>query len=142
MYLLDTNVISEIRKIRNGKANQGVAEWFFTTPLDELFLNDIVLLEVKQGALLARHNNDLIKAQMLDDWADNQLPKQFGERILPISRHICLIASTLHIPNPRDRHDALIGVTALAHNLILVSRNQKDFKNIDGLKFFNPFIEI
>lgn len=141
MYLLDTNVISEIRKIKNGKANQGVVDWFFATPLNKLFLNDIVLLEVKQGALLARHNRDLIKAEMLDDWADNQLPKQFGERILPITRQICLIASTLHIPNPRDRHDALIGATALAHNLILVSRNQKDFKNIDGLKFFNPFIE-
>lgn len=142
MYLLDTNVMSEIRKIKNGKANQGVADWFFATPLDKVFLNDIVLLELKLGALLVGLKNDPIQTHALNFWVDIELPKQFGERILPITRQICLIASTLHIPNPRDRHDALIGATALAHNLILVSRNQKDFKNIDGLKFFNPFIEI
>ncbi len=140
MFLLDTNVISEIRKIKNGKANQGVVDWFMTTPLNSLFLNDIVLLEVKQGALLAKHNGDLTKARILNDWVDVQLPKQFGDHILPITRQICLTASALHIPNQRDRHDALIAATALVHDLTLVTRNLKDFVGIDGLRIDNPFV--
>lgn len=142
MFLLDTNVISEIRKIKNGKANKGVETWFFATPLNQLFLNDIVLLEIKQGALLARYKNDLVKADTLDDWLGVQLPKQFKGRILPISQEICLKCAELHIPNQRDRHDALIAATALMHNFTVVTRNLKDFDGIDGLQILNPFTDL
>lgn len=139
MFLLDTNVISEIRKIQKGKAHKNVENWFYSTLLDNMFLNDIVVLEIKQGALLARYNNDIAQANALDIWVDIQLPKQFAGRILPITREICLKCAELHIPNQRDRHDALIASTALVHNLTVVSRNNKDFVGIDGLKLFNPF---
>lgn len=142
MFLLDTNVISEIRKIQKGKANKGVEKWFFATPLDQLFLNDIVLLEVKQGALLSKLKNDPTQSKALNAWVDSELPKQFKGRILPISQEICLKCAELHIPNQRDRHDALIAATALIHNFTVVTRNLKDFDGIDGLQILNPFTDL
>lgn len=96
-------------------------------------------LEVKQGALLARHKKDIIKANVLEHWIDNELLKQFGERILPITQEIYLTTASLHIPNQRDRHDALIAGTSLVHDLIVVTHNLTDFNGIDNLTIFNPF---
>lgn len=140
MYLLDTNIISEISKIQKGKADQGVERWFYQTHPRHLFLNDIVLLELKQGALLTRYKGNFAHANALDAWIDNQI-KSFGDRILPITQEICLTAATLHVPNQRDRHDALIAATALVHGFTVVTRNLKDFSGIDGLVIHNPFID-
>lgn len=84
MYLLDTNVISEIRKIEKGKANKGVERWYFSNHPKTLFLNDIVLLELRQGALLTQHKGDLIHANSLENWIKGQI-QSFGGRILPIT---------------------------------------------------------
>lgn len=138
MFLLDTNVISEMRKIHNGKANPNLERWVFKTHPKNFFLNDIILLELKQGALLERHKGNFEHANALETWIDNQI-NVFGERILPITQEICLTCAKLHVPNQRDRHDALIASTALVHDLTVVSRNNKDFVGIDGLKLFNPF---
>lgn len=140
MFLLDTNIISEIRKIHKGTANKGVENWFIHQDQKQLFLNDIVLLEIKQGELLLRHKQDFIQAEAIKTWLDQTIPKLFGERILPITREICLLASTLHVPNQRDRHDALIAATALTYDFSLVTRNVKDFNDIDRLRIINPFI--
>lgn len=113
--------------------------WFICQDRDTLFLNDIVLLEIKQGELLLRHNNDFVQANSIHEWLTIKIPQLFENRILPITREICLKCAELHIPNQRDRHDALIASTALVHNLTVVSRNNKDFVGIDGLKLFNPF---
>lgn len=139
MFLLDTNVISEIRKIHKGTVNKNVENWFICQDRDTLFLNDIVLLEIKQGELLLRHNNDFVQANSIHEWLTIKIPQLFENRILPITREICLKCAELHIPNQRDHHDALIASTALVHDLTVVSRNNKDFVGIDGLKLFNPF---
>lgn len=139
MFLLDTNVISEIRKIHKGTANKNVENWFIRQDRETLFLNDIVLLEIKQGELLLRHKNDFVQADNIHEWLTVKIPKLFETRILPITQEICLTCAKLHVPNQRDRHDALIASTALVHDLTVVSRNNKDFVGIDGLKLFNPF---
>lgn len=139
MYLLDTNIISEIRKINQNKANIGVESWFLSRHSNDLFLNSIVLSELKEGELKARHKNDLQKANAIKQWIDTYVLTEFKNRILPITPDIGLICANLHIPNPREQHDALIAATALAHHFILVTHNQKHFKDIDGLRILDPF---
>lgn len=141
MFLLDTNVISEIRKIHKGTANKNVEAWFAHQDLNQLFLSDIILLEIKQGELLLRHNNDMIQAEAIHEWLNLTIPRLFIGRILPITQEICLTAAALHTPNQRDRHDALIAATALVHGFTVVTRNLKDFSGIDGLVVHNPFID-
>ena len=140
MYLLDTNIISEIRKIPLNKANPKVELWVASKNPKDWFLSSIVLLELKQGACLARHNEDFVKANMLDRWINEAVIPIFAERILPVTDEIALLCSSLHVPNPRDKHDALIAATALAHGLTLVTDNVKDFRGIDELRIINPFV--
>lgn len=139
MYLLDTNIISEIRKINQNKANIGVESWFLSRYVGDLFLNSIVLSELKEGELKSRHKNDFNKANAIENWINNYILREFKDRILPITPEIGLICASLHILNPREQHDALIAATALAHNFILVTHNQKHFSNIDGLRMIDPF---
>lgn len=139
MYLLDTNIISEIRKIKQNKANSGVELWYYQTHLQDIYINSIVLSELKEGELKSRHKNDFNKANAIENWINNYILIEFKDRILPITPEIGLICASLHIPNPREQHDALIAATALAHNFILVTHNQKHFSNIDGLRMIDPF---
>lgn len=139
MYLLDTNIISEMRMIPKNKANLGVELWFKHVCLDDLFISSIVLLELKQGILKAYHQGDEVKANALNQWFEQKILPTFAQRILPITDEIALKCAELHIPNERDRHDALIGATALVHDLTLVTRNTKDFNGIEGLRLLNPF---
>lgn len=138
MYLLDTNIVSEIRKISNGKVNKGVADWFKVAEADSQFISIITLFELQKGVLLAAHNNDLAKANALQAWL-KVLRFNFTDRILPVNTKTALLCAALHVPNPRPPFDSLIAATALAHDLILVTRNTKDFQNIDGLRILNPF---
>lgn len=139
MYLLDTNVVSEMRKIPLGKANVGVERWAFSKAPEDWFLSSVVLLELKQGALLAQHNGDLVKAKTLNKWIDEYIVKEFAGRVLPVTEAIALACAPLHVPNRRDKHDALIGATALVHGLILVTDNVKHFSDVDALQICNPF---
>lgn len=107
MYLLDTNVISEIRKIGQGKANTNVELWALEKFSGDLCLSSIVLLELRQGALKARHKGDIGKANILDKWIEHYIIPHFAGRILPVTDDIALVCANLHIPNPRDKHDAL-----------------------------------
>lgn len=142
MFLLDTNVISEIRKIPLGKADPHVELWTLQRLPTDLFLSSIVLLELKQGSLMARHKGDIAKANALDKWIDQRIMRDFKNRILAVTEDISLICATLHVPNQRDKHDALIAATALAHHFVLVTRNGKDFEGIANLKTINPFLPL
>lgn len=138
MYLLDTNVVSELRKVRAGKAHPGVAEWATSTPAAQLFLSAITLHELEHGVLLAEHS-DPRKGALLRIWLDTSVAPAFADRVLPIDEAIARRAARLHVPDPAPFRDALIGATALEHRLTVVTRNAKDFERFADLDVLNPW---
>lgn len=137
MYLLDTNIISEIRKIGSGKANEGVYNWATRMHKDDLFISVITVLEIQKGCLqLKRHDPE--QAHRYERWLHNDVIPSFTHRILDINTDIALCCASLHIPDQRPVNDALIAATAFIHGLTLVTRNTKDFHNMP-VKLFNPF---
>lgn len=139
MYLLDTNAVSELRKIPKGKANPNFIQWVTSVDSRLFFINTIVLMEQRKWALSKRHRKDETQALSLEAWVDNLL-LTFEGRILAIDNDIGLKCAELHVPNPRPAFDSLIAATALVHDLIVVTDNTKDFSNINGLKILNPFL--
>lgn len=140
MYLLDTNAISELRKIsvNSKKANSEFKNWATNKNDNLFFISQITVLELRTGALL-KTRKDPAQGLMLQKWLDSTL-LTMSDNVLPVSDEICWKCAELHVPNPRDRHDALIAATALVHDLTLVTRNSKDFESIDGLCILNPFV--
>lgn len=138
MILLDTNVISEIRKIEQNKANANVVAWANALDFSKVYLSAIVVGELKLGILLKRHNKDFVQADILEDWLNNWVLAKFANRILPVDEQVAQIYASLNAPNPKSTNDAYIASTAIAHNLTIATRNVKDF---DGMpvKLINPF---
>ena len=137
MFILDTNVVSELRKIRAGKADQNVARWAERVDAGELYISVITVMELELGiGALARR--DERQAALLREWFDGQVLPEFFDRILPVSTEIALQCAKLHIPDPRAERDALIAATALVHRMTVVTRNIADFRNMD-VGLFNPW---
>jgi toxin FitB len=135
MYLLDTSVISELR--RPEKADLNVVRWSRKNPTASFFLSAISILEIETGALrLAR--KDKVQAAVLRCWIDDQIIPDFEGRILPVDTIVAKRCARLHVPNPRAERDAMIAATAIVHGLIVVTRNLADFKNID-VSLLNPW---
>lgn len=137
MYLLDTNVISELRKSSSGKANPNVIQWAETIPLTNLFISSITVLELEIG-ILQMIRKDKKQGEQLQKWLNDQVLPSFDERILPLDLSVARQCAVLHVPDPKSDRDAIIAATALVHHLIIATRNVKDF-NIKGVKVFNPW---
>lgn len=137
MYLLDTNVLSELRKIRKNQANQGVINWLKTTQPHELYTSVIVMIELERWVLL-KVRKDPTQGKLLNEWY-RAIQQHFQGRIVMIDEHIASVCASLHVPNPKPEHDALIAATAIARNWILVTRNIKDFQGIPHIQLLNPF---
>ena len=137
MYLIDTNVISELRK--GGKANPGVRKFFDLAVRREsrLFLSVITLGELRRGVELIRHRGDLSQAALLEKWLD-KLSVDFSDSILEIDADVAQVWGKLRVPNHENAIDKQIAATALVHALTLVTRNQNDFSNM-GVPVQNPF---
>lgn len=138
MYLLDTNVLSEMRKLNSFKINPNVATWLNRVYPEELYLSVLTIMEIKVGILGLKHRNDYQQTTVLNSWLTQEIQPKFAQRILPITTEIALSCASLHIPNKRPFSDALIAATAIQHNLTLVTRNIKDFQGLK-LRLINPF---
>ena len=135
MYLLDTNVISEIRKGR--RCDPGVAEWFFQADEDDLYLSVLVLGEIRRGIEMARRRRDFQQADRLEDWLGEVLSR-FPDRISLVDSEVADAWGRLSAVRPLPVIDGLLAATAKAYGLTLVTRNISDVQGLD-LELLNPF---
>jgi predicted nucleic acid-binding protein len=138
MFVLDTNVVSELRKVRSGKANPGVAAWAEQVPSVELFISTITIHELEHGVLLMERS-DPAQGALLRAWLDQSVAAAFKNRVLPVDERIARRAAALHVPDPAPFRDALIGATALVNDMTVVTRDLKDFQRFDALDLINPW---
>lgn len=137
MYLLDTNIISELRKAASGRANNGVIIWAENVGPELLYLSAISILELELGVLRIERR-DKRQGINLRRWLEEQVLMEFQHRILPVDEAVARTCAHLHTPDPQPERDALIAATAQVYQLTLVTRNEKDFEGT-GTIVLNPF---
>ncbi len=137
MFLLDTNVVSELRKVRAGKADPNMAAWAERVDAAELFLSAITVMELELG-VLSLERKDASQGAILRTWLEQQVLPEFSGRILPIDSVVALRCARLHVPDRRGERDALIAVTALVHGMTVATRNIVDFQHT-GVPLLNPW---
>src|SRR3984885_13392145 len=135
MYILDTNVISELRKA--GKTHPNVKKWAEPFPSASLYISVISVLELEIGILLV-NRRDKQQGGILRAWLDGHVLPTFSGRILAIDTAVAQRCAALHVPNPRSDRDALIAATALVHGLTVATRNVSDFERT-GTPVLNPW---
>lgn len=138
MYVLDTNIVSELRKVRSGRANPGVAGWAEQVASVELFISAITIHELEHGVLLLERS-DPVQGALLRAWLDQSVAAAFKSRVLTVDERVARRAAALHVPDPAPFRDALIAATALVHDMIVVTRDLKDFQRFEGLDLVNPW---
>ena len=137
MFLLDTNVVSELRKVRLGKANRHVAKWADSVDAADLFLSVITTQELEMGVLLAERR-DPSQGTIFRAWLNGHVLPAFSGRVLPVDIAVAQRSARLHVPDPRPVRDALIAATALVHGMTVVTRNVADFEPT-GVLILNPW---
>jgi toxin FitB len=135
MYILDTNVISELRRGR--KTHPKVKQWAEALPSASLYISVISVLEMEIGILLIERR-DKEQGAILRAWMDRHVLPTFSGRILAIDTAVAQRCATLHVPNPRSDRDALIAATALVHGLTVATRNVAHFERT-GVGVINPW---
>ena len=126
MYLLDTNVVSELRKVGAGRADPKVAQWAQSVETASLFVSVITIQELEIGIQLAMRR-DSTQGELLRQWMNQHVLPAFEGRVLSVDLAVVQRSAALHVPNPRPVRDGLIAATALVHGLTVVTRNLADF---------------
>lgn len=139
MFLLDTNVISELRKAGDGKANPNVVAWLSSEDATQFYISSITLMEFELGTLRIERR-DPVQGARLHTWIDSHILPEFSERTLPIDAAVALRCARLHVPDPRPDRDAYIAATALVHGMTVVTRNVADFESA-GVRLVNPWTD-
>lgn len=137
MYLLDTNIISELKKLDSGKIHPQVQRWAYSINLMQTKISVVSITEIRTG-ILSLTRKDQAQAASLDNWFTNRLLPAYRTRTLSVDTEVALICAQLHIPAKRPINDAYIAATAIAHNLTPVTRNVRDFQGLP-LILENPF---
>jgi len=135
MFLLDTNVVSELR--RPDRANAGLTAWAAGAASAELFISAITLFEIELGTAQAERK-DAAKGAVLRAWIDTRVAPGFRDRIIPVDAAVARVCAVLHVPVPRPQRDSLIAATAIVHRLTVVTRNVRDFEPM-GVPLLNPW---
>lgn len=138
IYLLDTNVVSELRKAGDGRADKNVTAWAENLSTQSLYISAITLMELEIG-VRGIERKDKAQGAMLRRWLDDHVLPFFAGRIVPIDEAVALQCAKLHVPDKKSERDALIAATALVHGMIVATRNEKDFEDT-GSSIFNPWI--
>lgn len=137
MYVLDTNVVSELRKIRGGKADPNLAAWVENVDAADLFVSAITIMELELG-VLSIERKDATQGAVLRTWLDQHVLPEFSGRTLPVDTAVAQRCARLHVPDKRSERDALIAATALVHGMAVVTRNVADFEPT-GATILNPW---
>jgi len=137
MFILDTNIVSELRKFRMGRAAAPVVAWAGTVPTHQLFLSAISAMELEVGVLRAELR-DPRQGAALRNWLEREVKPSFGGRILGVDLAVAIRCASLHVPTQKPERDSLIAATALVHGLTVVTRNIRDFSGM-GVKLLNPW---
>jgi toxin FitB len=135
MYILDTNVVSELRMAK--KADKRVWEWIRSLPAESLYLSAISILELEIGVLLIERR-DRKQGAILRAWLDKNVLPAFAGRVLAVDIPVARRCATLHVPDPQSDRDALIGATALVHGMTVATRNVRDFQRM-GIPIIDPW---
>jgi predicted nucleic acid-binding protein len=139
MYILDTNVVSELRKIRHGKADSHVADWADSVDAADLYLSAITIQELEIGVLLAERR-DPSQGAIFRAWLNSHVLPAFTGRILAVDTAVAQRSARLHVPDPHPVRDGLIAATALVHGMTVVTRNVADFE-ATGVAILNPWLD-
>lgn len=137
VYLLDTNVVSELRKVTAGKADPHVAAWQAAVDESACYLSVITMQELRVGVMRVERR-DAVQGLRLRAWLEQRVVPTFAGRILPVDLAVAECCATLHVPDPRATSDALIAATAITHGLTLVTRNTADFAGM-GVATLDPW---
>ena len=137
MYLLDTNVVSELHRAIRGKGDPQVTAWLAHTGLPTCYISAITLMELEIG-VLRLERRDIAQAMPLREWLEARVVPEFSERVLAVDETVARRCAALHVPNPRPERDAMIAATALVHGMTVVTRNTADFE-ATGVALLNPW---
>jgi predicted nucleic acid-binding protein len=137
IYLLDTNVVSELRKAGDKRADANVVAWLAGVDARSLYLSAITVMELELG-ILQVDRRDAAQGTRLRAWMDGHVLPAFAERILPVDATVALRCARLHVPDPRSDRDAWISATALVHGMTILTRNVSDFRPT-GVHVINPW---
>jgi predicted nucleic acid-binding protein len=135
MFIIDTNVISELRK--KDRAEAKVRAWAEQADQHGSYLSSITVFELRYGALLVRRR-DRMQGELMLHWLQRDVLEIFGGRILPIDERVAMTCAELNVPDRRPERDGFIAATALVHDMTVVTRNTKDFEGT-GAKLLNPW---
>lgn len=138
MYLLDTNVVSELRKSKTRRVDRHLYNWAKGTSSSAMFLSAIGLLELELGVRLLERR-DRAQGAILRSWMENHVLPAFEGRVLAVDTEVACKAAGLHVPNPCSQRDALIAATGLVHGMTVATRNLADFE-ATGVALVNPWV--
>ena len=135
--LLDTNVVSELRKVGDGKADLNVTAWLSGRDARDLYISAITVLELERG-IIGIQRRDVEQGARLRTWMDSRVRPEFAQRIIAIDGAIATRFPQLHILDRRNEADALIAAKAIVHGLTVVTRNIRDFEGA-GVILVDPW---
>lgn len=138
MFLLDTNIVSELRKAKAGKANRGVVEWAGQFPSAVMYVSAMSLHEIEYGVSLAE-GSDTGKGAILRAWFEEDVKVSFSDRTIPIDGKVAIAAASFLVPQRAALANALIAATAQTHGLTVVTGDLRDFSRFNGVELLNPW---